>query len=528
MRFVAAIVMLIGGVLAAAGSAQAAQVLYASPSGGGNCSSAASPCTLAVANAAAAAGDTITLARGEYKALGNVAITPGVTVVGSRSGTQFAGAWPTPRDQVSALEVGTLSLEGGALRDVFVHGGMLRANGTAIDRVIAYGGSSEAACSLGSLTARNSACWASAPGAAAVKVSGASQLRNVTAISQPQAGGPGPAIALDGPATVLVRNTSAAGAPSIVVNDAGASVSVDHSQFSQWTAPAGTVTLGAGNVGFTPVVTPAPGTACDALQGDAPMGTPRGDSAAIDAGAAVDPDELDALGRPRTRGAAPDIGAYEYQPGQPCIHGPDASLTAQGVRLTGYVDPRGAVTSFYFEWGPTPGYGAVTSVGQLPASTVPLEVSATLTGLASGTTYHARLVAVNEHGTQFGPDVLFTTPGPAPNPLPQTPSAPAEDPPEEEEEDIDAPAKVTVPLPSAKRCLAARTLSLRPRIAAGGRITAVSVYVRGKRVLRVTGAKARRTIKVKRLPRGRFTVEVRVRTSDGRTVKAKRTYRRCA
>src|SRR5690606_14611009 len=136
-----------------------------------------------------------------------------------------------------------LSLEGGALRDVFVHGGMLRADGAAIDRVIAYGGSSEAACSFGSLTARNSACWASAPGAAAVKVSGASQLRNVTAISQPQAGGPGPAIALDGPATVLVRNTSAAGAPSIVVNDAGASVSVDHSQFSQWTAPAGTVTL---------------------------------------------------------------------------------------------------------------------------------------------------------------------------------------------------------------------------------------------------------------------------------------------
>jgi hypothetical protein len=55
----------------------------------------------------------------------------------------------------------------------------------------------------------------------------------------------------------------------------------------------------------------------------------------------------------------------------------------------------------------------------------------------------------------------------------------------------------------------------------------VSVYVRGKRRVRVTGARAGRTIQVTHLPAGRYTIEVRVRTNDGRIVKAKRTYRRC-
>jgi hypothetical protein len=49
-----------------------------------------------------------------------------------------------------------------------------------------------------------------------------------------------------------------------------------------------------------------------------------------------------------------------------------------------------------------------------------------LTGLAASTTYHFRLVAVNEDGTSYGPDGSFTTPassgsgGPAPGPSGQS------------------------------------------------------------------------------------------------------------
>jgi hypothetical protein len=84
MRFTVAIAVVAGVLFAGVGSAQAATTRYASPSGGGDCSSRAGACSLAEANAASAAGDTISLARGDYRSLGDVSITPGVTVVGAR------------------------------------------------------------------------------------------------------------------------------------------------------------------------------------------------------------------------------------------------------------------------------------------------------------------------------------------------------------------------------------------------------------------------------------------------------------
>ena len=49
-----------------------------------------------------------------------------------------------------------------------------------------------------------------------------------------------------------------------------------------------------------------------------------------------------------------------------------------------------------------------------------------------------------------------------------------------------------------------------------------------RRKLRVTGAKALKAIRVSGLPRGRYTLEVRVKTRDGRTERLARTYRTCA
>jgi hypothetical protein len=509
MRCVVMIAVTAGVLFAGAGSAHAATTRYASPSGGGDCSSAAGPCTLAQANAASAAGDTISLARGEYPSLGDVSITPGVILAGAAPlGDLFD--FPAPPGEVSVLHVGTLTVSGGALRDVMVigttSGSVLAADGTAIERVFASddrGSSYTSACAFAGLVARDSVCLADWAGAA-VTVSGSSELRNVTARA-----GAGDGIRVTGPAQVLVHNTSASGATSLVVTDPGAAVSVDHSQYSNWSGPAGTVTFGAGNVGFGPL--PVFGLCDDGLASvHQPEGTPFPGSPAIDAGGAVDPGEADVLGRPRAQAAAPDIGAYEYQPAQPCVAGPQADPVAGGVRLSAAVGPHDAVTTYAFEWGPTTAYGAATAPVQLPATTASVPVSATLSGLAPGMTYYVRIVATNAYGTTSGFDTPFTTPPPAAqSPVPK------------------AKPKVTIGLPKAGHCRASRTLTLRPRIAKGGTIIAVSVYVRGKRRVRVTGARARRAIRITHLPAGRYTVEVRVRTKDGRVVKAKRTYKRC-
>src|SRR5918999_2812833 len=141
MRLLATIAVTACVLLASAGTAGAATTRYVSPTGGGDCSSAASPCTLAQANAASAVGDTISLARGDYQSLGDVSITPGVSVVGVSLYQHFIHGWPYP-GQASTLHVGTLTLTGGALRDVLVFGttsdSVLAADGTAVERVMAY------------------------------------------------------------------------------------------------------------------------------------------------------------------------------------------------------------------------------------------------------------------------------------------------------------------------------------------------------------------------------------------------------
>ena len=76
---------------------------------------------------------------------------------------------------------------------------------------------------------------------------------------------------------------------------------------------------------------------------------------------------------------------------------------------------------------------------------------------------------------------------------------------------------MTITLPANQRCRPTRSFSVRAKIAKGGTITSVEVYVNKRRKLRVTGAKALKAIRVSGLPRGRYTLEVRVKTRDGRT-----------
>src|SRR5437763_12170854 len=86
-----------------------------------------------------------------------------------------------------------------------------------------------------------------------------------------------------------------------------------------------------------------------------------------------------------------------------------AVVTQTSATLTGKVNPNGARTTYFFQYGSTKGYGATTGPADAGAGTKSRTAAADLTGLAPFTRYHYRLVAQNAKGTTFGGDRTFTT-----------------------------------------------------------------------------------------------------------------------
>jgi hypothetical protein len=86
-----------------------------------------------------------------------------------------------------------------------------------------------------------------------------------------------------------------------------------------------------------------------------------------------------------------------------------ADVTFSSATLAGKVDPNGAATTYFFEYGTTRLYGARTPAGLTGAGTQPRSVTAAVGGLAPTTRYHYRLVAQNAKGLAFGGDRTFTT-----------------------------------------------------------------------------------------------------------------------
>ncbi|MFN8211150.1 MAG: FISUMP domain-containing protein [Bacteroidales bacterium] len=84
--------------------------------------------------------------------------------------------------------------------------------------------------------------------------------------------------------------------------------------------------------------------------------------------------------------------------------------TGTSVILNGSVNPKNLSSSVSFEWGPTIAYGnEANSVPQIISGSDPVNVSASITGLTPGTTYHYRLKCENSAGTFFGNDLTFKT-----------------------------------------------------------------------------------------------------------------------
>ncbi|HEX5761997.1 MAG TPA: IPT/TIG domain-containing protein [Solirubrobacterales bacterium] len=90
------------------------------------------------------------------------------------------------------------------------------------------------------------------------------------------------------------------------------------------------------------------------------------------------------------------------------------NILPKAAEVAGSVDPNGSQIdpgSCEVEYGTDTNYGSEKpcSPADPGAGTSPVAVSASLTGLAPGTTYHFRFVATNEGGTGQGTDQTFTT-----------------------------------------------------------------------------------------------------------------------
>lgn len=97
-------------------------------------------------------------------------------------------------------------------------------------------------------------------------------------------------------------------------------------------------------------------------------------------------------------------------------HPPAGVLTGPAVGVgksiatpTGSIDPNGAITPWEVQYGLTTSYGSVVVGPSLPAGTTALPVSVQITGLASKTLFHYRIVAFHGSATSYGADQTFFT-----------------------------------------------------------------------------------------------------------------------
>jgi len=98
------------------------------------------------------------------------------------------------------------------------------------------------------------------------------------------------------------------------------------------------------------------------------------------------------------------------------VTGAPMSLVGRSATVSGTVNPNGTATTYAFQWGPSTQYGLQTPVDRQPAGsdTAAHLVTATLSRLSHGTTYHYRLIAISPAGTSGGADASFRTAGAAP------------------------------------------------------------------------------------------------------------------
>lgn len=105
------------------------------------------------------------------------------------------------------------------------------------------------------------------------------------------------------------------------------------------------------------------------------------------------------------------------------VTGAASGVTQTAASVAGTVNPNGFATTCTFQYGTTTAYGSSANCASAPGSgSSAAAVSAALSGLTAGTTYHYRLVGTSSGGTTNGADQTFTTGAVTPPP----PTCPAD------------------------------------------------------------------------------------------------------
>ena len=91
------------------------------------------------------------------------------------------------------------------------------------------------------------------------------------------------------------------------------------------------------------------------------------------------------------------------------ITGGPVGIGAEKAGVTGTIDPNGAPTVWYVQYGLTANYGVQTYPQTIAAGNAPVAVGATLTGLAPAKLFHFRIVAFHGSIASYGADGTFFT-----------------------------------------------------------------------------------------------------------------------
>ena len=93
--------------------------------------------------------------------------------------------------------------------------------------------------------------------------------------------------------------------------------------------------------------------------------------------------------------------------GSPFVSTFPAAVSFGRASLLGTVNPNGAATTAWFEWGTNVLHGHLTKPAALGNGLTNVTLRATLAGLIPGVAYHYRIVATNSASTSAGRDVVF-------------------------------------------------------------------------------------------------------------------------
>ena len=121
-------------------------------------------------------------------------------------------------------------------------------------------------------------------------------------------------------------------------------------------------------------------------------------------------DSLDQGGVSRRRSVLTTVNAV-FLANLPAIGANAAiNLTPMSARLTAQINPIGADTTAYFQWGLTSAYGNLSPTQDLGSGDLAISDFADISGLTPNTQYHFRVVATSSRGTSQGSDYSFVTP----------------------------------------------------------------------------------------------------------------------